>query len=400
MYFLKHLRDASFIFLLAFKSKFQLESLAFALILSSPLPQSRRALGCTAQWWPTSKCIAGQDNSSWLSNFPNPNTCLKQDSMSHTYLCMAVVCDLLALGSGCVRLIQQKTLSFQVGLPAWAFTGSVFLLLILFITTTTISKWGPDNLMHKMQGCIILRLRSRNRGWVGEESQLCCIQFAVFTKHAVVNFCSANLILYWMQEATDTLDAALQAVLYCTKLCGLGWTTCLLWALPASLGNGGHWLGWRPEPLFYRMLRPVPGWAVSSRWAWWPLRGTKLGFAFPLSIFLSYLGICGIALSLEWYWESFRMFPPEWCFTKVYSQEISCVHFFALQLANCYLKWLLGEIIGNNQSARAFRLADHWRIGIYFYCKSVIHRPVWPAGGEKKIFARVLKCLQINKSCR
>lgn len=89
------------------------------------------------------------------------------------------------------------------------------------------------------------------------------------------------------------------------------------------------------------------------------------------------------------------MFPPEWCFTKVYSQESLCLHFFALQLENCYLQRLLGEIIGNNQSARAFRLVDHRRIGICFYCKSVIHRPVWPTGDEKN-FARVvdvLKCL-------
>ena len=197
MYFLKHLRDASFIFLLALKSKFQLESLAFALILSPPLPQSRRALGCTARWWPTSKCIAGQDNSSWLSNFPNPNTCLKQDSMSHTYLCMAVVCDLLALGSGCVRLIQQKTLSFQVGLPAWAFTASVFLLLVLFITTTTISKWGPDNLMHKMQGCHYFEVKEQEQrlGGRGESVVLypiCCFHKARCSEFL---FCKLNPIL-------------------------------------------------------------------------------------------------------------------------------------------------------------------------------------------------------------
>lgn len=86
MYLLKHLRDASSVSLFAFKSKFQLESLAFALILSPPLTQSRRA------WWGHSPMVThqqvypDQDNSSWLSNCPNPNTCLKQGSMHVTHI--------------------------------------------------------------------------------------------------------------------------------------------------------------------------------------------------------------------------------------------------------------------------------------------------------------------------
>lgn len=81
------------------------------------------------------------------------------------------------------------------------------------MTTTTTSKYGLDNLMHKMQSRIILRLKSRGRGWVGKESQFCCIQLAAFTEDTVVNFCSANLILYWMKEAISTLDAALEEAL-------------------------------------------------------------------------------------------------------------------------------------------------------------------------------------------
>ena len=49
---------------------------------------------------------------------------------------------------------------------------------------------------------------------MGKESKLCCIQYAVFTEDAVVKFCSANLIPYWMKEATDTLGVALEAALH------------------------------------------------------------------------------------------------------------------------------------------------------------------------------------------
>lgn len=119
----------------------------------------------------------------------------------------------MVLGNGCVQFIQQKTLSFQVGPPAWASASSVFCFRsYLFITATTISKYGSDNLMHKMQGRIIWRSKSRSRGWVGKESQLCATQFAVFTEDAVVNFCSAILILYWMKEVIDILDVSLEAV--------------------------------------------------------------------------------------------------------------------------------------------------------------------------------------------
>lgn len=81
------------------------------------------------------------------------------------------------------------------------------------MTTTTTSKYGLDNLMHKMQSRIILRLKSSARGRVGKESPFCCIQLAAFTEDAVVNFCSANLILSWMREAISPLDAALEAAL-------------------------------------------------------------------------------------------------------------------------------------------------------------------------------------------
>lgn len=35
---------------------------------------------------------------------------------------------------------------------------------------------------------------------------------------------------------------------------------------------------------------------------------------------------------------------------------------------------LLREILSNNQSARAFMLVDHWRIGTCYWLKSIIHR--------------------------
>lgn len=57
VYHLKHLRDASFIFLFVFKSQFQLEPLAFALILSSPLTQSGRASRAQPRGGPATSVI-------------------------------------------------------------------------------------------------------------------------------------------------------------------------------------------------------------------------------------------------------------------------------------------------------------------------------------------------------
>lgn len=91
---LKHLRDASFIFLFAFKSQFQVESLPFAFILSSPLTQSRRASRAQPRGGPAAGVIT------WVRitvivKLPK-SICLflnRAACLSHAYLCMAVVCD-------------------------------------------------------------------------------------------------------------------------------------------------------------------------------------------------------------------------------------------------------------------------------------------------------------------
>ena len=75
-----------------------------------------------------------------------------------------------------------------------------------------------------------------------------------------------------------------------------------------------------------------------------------------------------LALSLEWYQESFHMFRPEWCFTNVHDpKKKKFVPCFSLPLENCQNLSDYWEKLSNSQSARTFMLVDHWRIGIYFY---------------------------------
>lgn len=170
--------------------------------VTSADPEKENARG-TALWRPISKCNTGQGNSQWLSNCPNPNVCLKKGSVHVTHisewqLSMIYWCSVTSVSSSFSRrphpsrsILRLQPLQTQY-----------FLLLILtsYNCYHHTLESDSDNLMHKMPGCIILRVVNKSGGWIEEGSQVCYIQCAVLTEHAAVKFCSAMSYVGWRRD--------------------------------------------------------------------------------------------------------------------------------------------------------------------------------------------------------
>lgn len=131
----------------------------------------------------------------------------------------------------------------------------------------------------------------------------------------------------------------------CTpKLCGCGQATCLLWVLTASLRKEGNSPRWRSQLLWASLLSPYTLLRLQlfchlSKGGSWNLLFLQVSsFPFQESVELS--SDWKLALSLEWYKESFHMFHPEWCVTNVHDskkkKKVCALLFFRLEIAKIF----------------------------------------------------------------
>ena len=219
--------------------------------------------------------------------------------------------------------------------------------------------------MHEIQGCIILKLMSKSGGWLEEESQLCYSHFAVFTEHPVVKCCSVSLVLYWIKEKL-TQEMQLWRQPYITKLCGCGRATCLLWALTVPLGSGS-WPGGWPELLcdlcHYILCLVPPGVPGILR------EEESRDLLFLCLPFLpGNLLNCPQAYNFPSIWSGigrlFLCFILSGVLKCILQRDLVCAFLFS-PTGKLLFERLLGEILSNDQSARAFMLVGHWRIGIW-----------------------------------
>lgn len=194
--------------------------------------------------------------------------------------------------------------------------------------------------MHKMHGCIILKLVSKSGGRLEEESQL-------YACSLLPRAHCSELVLQASSSIGCRRDWHIRCRLggHLTRCC-CGAAACLP-SPPCCFGERKG-LAWVEARAAFHLLtlQAVPStcWGLSSVCAWSPPWRLKSVFTFSPSVLLFSLGVYWIVLSLKlalhlsWFWEGFHRIHPEWWFTNAYFPETLLVPLFSHPLESGYLK--------------------------------------------------------------